>query len=346
MKRLWGLLKKDFVVAYRNFFFLIMLVVALILVGVTNWVIPTEANLEAKILYTVEGSQQEAAQAMLSTLEGQSGNERLESREQVIEEMSKDKNTIGLVLRTSANQPALEIIMQGHENEQSRNALALSLGALVNPKNIDYSNIENVVLQDSQEPDIPLNKSFVPLMILNEPVMLGFIFLATLIFMEKEEDTIKAYLVSPVRIGEYLLSKVIVMIVLALISTVLITLLTVGLDVNWAMLLAIVTAGSAFGATAAMFIAGFFDNLSKAMIWVLSISLAFTIPMAAYFIPSFAPWFITALPTYDLMFAIREAIFPAGNPHIFYQSMITLTVFSAVLYVLSVSIYRRNLLKD
>lgn len=346
MKRLFGLLRKDFLVAYRNFFFLIMLVVALILVGVTNWVIPEKANLDAKLLYAFEGVQQENIGRLMTVLKSREGSQALESREQIIQYMQQDKNTIGVLVKGTSEKPDIEIILQGYENQQSRNALALTLTAALDAETADYSNIEHVILQTERQADIPLNKGFVPLMILNEPVMLGFIFLATLIFMEKEEDTIKAYMVSPVRIGEYLLSKIIVMVVLALLSTILITTLTVGINVNWGMLLAIVTAGSIFGATAAMLIAGFFDNLSKAMIWILSISLIFTIPMAAYFIPSFSPWFVTLLPTYDLMFAIREAIYPAGNTQIFYQSFITLTVISAVLYAMSILLYQRNLLSD
>ena len=346
MKRLFGLLRKDFVVAFRNYFFLITLVVAFILIGVTNWLIPEEANVEAKLVYALEGEQTEKISSLLLLLQSSEENQRMDSKLQVIEFMQKDKNTIGVVVKEAAGRPNIEIVLQGYENQQSRNALALSLAAAIDTESVDYNNIENVTLQAAGQQKIPLNKSFVPLMILNEPVMLGFIFLATLIFMEKEEDTIKAYLVSPVRVGEYLLSKIIVMVALALISTVLITVFTVGININWSMLLAIVTAGSVFGAAAAMFIAGFFDNLSKAMIWILSVSLTFTIPMVAYFVPSFSPWFISVLPTYGLMFAIREAIFPSGNPQIFYQSFITLTGISAVLYAMSIAIYQRSLLRD
>jgi len=346
LKRLFGLLKKDFLVAYRGYFFLIMLVVALILVVVTNWLIPEKANLDVKVLYAVEGERTERMNSLLGFLQGAEGSQRLDSKSAVIELMQGDKNTIGVIIREAAEKPVIEIVLQGYENQQSRNALALSLSAAIDAQNIDYSNIENVTLQAVEQPEIPLNKSFVPLMILNEPVMLGFIFLATLIFMEKEENTIRAYLVSPVRIWEYLLSKIIIMAALALISTILITVFTVGIHVNWIMLLAIVTAGSVFGAASAMFIAVFFDNLSKAMIWIISISLIFTIPMAAYFIPSFSPWFITILPTYDLMFAIREAIYPAGNPQIFYQSFITLTIINAALYIMSIALYQRSLLRD
>jgi ABC-type Na+ efflux pump permease subunit len=323
-----------------------MIVVALILVGVVNWIIPEKANMDAKVLYAIEGEQSENMNSLLMLLQSSEGSKRLDSKSQVLELMKEDKDTVGVVVREITGKPAIEIVMQGYENQQSRNALALSLSMALEIQDIDFSNIENVTLQAAKQPEIALNKSFVPLIILNEPVMLGFIFLATLIFMEKEENTIKAYLVSPLRVSEYLLSKIIVMVVLGLISTILITVFTVGVNINWIMLLAIVIAGSTFGATAAMFIAGFFDNLSKAMIWIISISLVFTIPMVAYFVPSFSPWFITVLPTYDLMFAIREAIYPVGNPQIFYQSFMTLIVISGVLYLMCIVLYQKSMLKD
>ncbi|MDF2519603.1 MAG: hypothetical protein K0R84_231 [Clostridia bacterium] len=347
MKRLFGLLKKDALVAFRNYFFLIMLIAAFLLIIAADFLIPEKASMDAKVLYTTEGQQSDKAKLLLGMLESEEGAKRADSKAQIIDSMKKDKNTIGIVVRQQNGEPAVEILLQGYENEKSKRALALSFGAALNPQNVDYSSIEDVVLQQSTGiNDIPLNKSFVPLMIFVEPVMLGFIFLATLIFMEKEEGTIKAYLVSPIRIGEYLISKVVVMLLLALISTILITSFTVGLQVNWLLLLLTVAAGSIFGSTLAMFIASLFDSLSKAMVWLIVTSLVLTVPMAAYFVPSFSPRAVTIMPTYNLLFAIREAIFPSGSSMIIYQNIGGLLAMSIILYGASTLIYKRSLLRD
>jgi hypothetical protein len=347
MKRLLGLLKKDFKIAFRNFFFLIVLIVAVILISVVNFLIPEKINTDAKLIYTIEESFSNEPNVLSSYLENQPNNIKVTSKEQVIEEMKKDRNTIGIVVKTANQKLSLEVITQGYENQQSKRALALTFESMLKAENLANSNIETITLKDASDFNtIPANKGFVPLIILNEPVMIGFILLATLIFMEKEEATTKAYMTTPGGIGIYLLSKIILMSVLGLISTVLITVFTVGFNINWMQLILIVIAGSTFSSTVAMVMASFFDNISKAMVWILGLSLVFTVPMASYFIPSFAPKYVTMMPTYGLMFAIREAIFPMGNPSIIYESVITLSIISLVLYGLSLVLYRRSMLMD
>jgi hypothetical protein len=136
------------------------------------------------------------------------------------------------------------------------------------------------------------------------------------------------------------------MVLLGLISAVLITIFTMGLDVNWLGLLALVMMGSIFSSTIATLISSFFDSLSKAMLWVLTVSLILTAPMIAYFSPSFAPVIITAMPTYSMMFAFKEAIFPTGNPGLIYQTLAILAGLSLVFYIGTILSYRRNVLED
>jgi len=347
MKRLLGLLKKDFKIAFRNFFFLIVVVVAVLLIVVTNFLIPEQVNLDSKIFYAVEGQQEKEIQPIIQFLERLEGNQKVLGRDEIVKGMEDDKEAVGLMIKQNQGKPVFEIILQGYENEQSKNALVLSLESMLNTNQLMNPDIETVVLKPTIDyGKIPFNKSFVPLMILNEPVMLGFILLAALIFMEKDEDTIKAYMVSPGGMAAYLWSKILLIIVLGLLSTILITVFTMGFEVNWFMLLSITIAGSLFSSTIAMFVASFFDNISKAMIWVLGISLLLTAPMISYFVPSFAPRIVTMIPTYSLMFAIREAIFPSTNKAIFYESMTVLLIISALLFGLSIISYKRSLLRD
>lgn len=347
MRRLLGLLIKDFKVAYRNFFLLIVIVVAGLLILITNFLIPEKVNLDSKVLFAVEGQEEETLRGTAGYLESQSGSRRLSDRNEITQGMKADKNTVGLLLKESGGKPEIEIILQGFENERSRNALALTLESILNAGQISSENIEVITLKtDGSHEKISFNKSFVPLMILNEPIMLGFIFIATLIFIEKEEGTIKAYMVTPGGLAVYLWSKILLMMGLSLLSTVLITIFTAGLNVNWLLLLIITIAGSLFSSTVAMFIASFFDNISQAMIWILGISLLFTAPIVSYFIPSFAPRFVTQIPTYQLMFALREAIFPSGGLGLVYRSIISLIIMSAILFALSLISYRRSLLQD
>lgn len=345
-KRLGSLLLKDFKVAYRNYFLVIVVAVAVLLVLVTNFLIPKSLNSELKIIYYMERNNVQQFSSLIKSLENSSGNVRVESRESLVQKLKGDKSSIGMVLKQDSAGANIEFVMQGYESEKTKNALLISMRALFQEGRISTDNIRYTRLNTSEIREIPFNKLMVPLMIFTEPVMLGFIFIATLVFMEKEEGVTKAYMVSPGKIPEYLASKIILVALLGIISTLIITIATVGFNVNWGFLMLLVIVGSAFGSATGLFLASFFDNISSAMIWILFVSLILSAPQAAYFIPSFSPAYITIMPTYSMMFAIKEAIFPSGNTAIIYSALLTTGIISILLYALSIVTYRRTLSRD
>lgn len=347
MKRLAGLFKKDTKIAYRNFFFGIVVLSAALLIVVTNFFIPEKINTDAKIIYYYEGGNEQSLVPLLKFLENKAGNLRVDSKEEIAQKMEKDRNTIGMVIKQVNNSPSIEFVMQGYESEKTKRALEISMKAVLDAGKAGSTNIKTVVLKDAAgDMDIPFNLWIIPVMILSEPVMLGFILIAVLAFMEKEEGTTKSYLVSPGRVPEYLGSKIILMVILGLMSTFLITSFTVGFNVNWPMLLLIVTVGSIFGSTLGLLIASFFNSLSKSMVWLVIISMILSLTQVSYFMPSFAPLYLTIVPTYGMLFALKEAIFPSGNPGIIYQTLFTTGITSIVLYLLCIVSYKRTLVKD
>ncbi len=70
--------------------------------------------------------------------------------------------------------------------------------------------------------------------------MLGFMLVASLVYIEKTEGTIKAYAVTPPgRVIEYLLSKSIVMMILGITGATIMTLLVLGTQINYFALVAL-----------------------------------------------------------------------------------------------------------
>lgn len=345
MKRFFGLLKKDFKVAWRNYYLLIVIITAAILIGLINFVVPEEIRTNVKIVYSLETVDHRLL-GLDQFLNMSPGNEKVASREQIIEMMQGDQNTIGMVLRDKAGQPTIEMILQGHESTQMKNALKITMRSILEAGQLNKSNVETMVLRDATIEEIPFNLALVPLLILVEPVMLGFVLIAALVFMEKEEETTKAYLVSPGRVPEYLASKIILMMVLSLISTGLITFFTIGWSVDWGMLILLVVIGSIFGSALGLFIGSLFDTISKAMVWVVGLSVFLSLPQVSYFAPAFAPRYLTWMPTYTLMFALKEALFPTGNVGLIYSALMTTGLLGILLYLLSIVTYNRTLGRD
>ncbi|QTL97453.1 hypothetical protein GM661_05380 [Iocasia frigidifontis] len=84
---------------------------------------------------------------------------------------------------------------------------------------------------------IKLSTFLLPLIIFSDPALLGFYFIGGLILLEKDENTLDYLLVTPLRIREYLISKMVSLTVLALLASVIIVIFSYGTIFNCLLLL-------------------------------------------------------------------------------------------------------------
>ncbi len=68
-----------------------------------------------------------------------------------------------------------------------------------------------------------------------------------------------------------------------------------------------------------------------------------TLPTVAYFFPGFSPVWLRYFPTYPILFGLREAIFPSGNPQIIYQAALYLVAANLAALALSGRAFNRRL---
>lgn len=71
-------------------------------------------------------------------------------------------------------------------------------------------------------------KIVTPMIVFSDPSMLGFFFIGGLVLLEKGENTLEYITATPLRIGEYLLSKMISLTLLALMASFIVTLFSYG----------------------------------------------------------------------------------------------------------------------
>ncbi|OHD57110.1 MAG: hypothetical protein A2Y33_09300 [Spirochaetes bacterium GWF1_51_8] len=75
------------------------------------------------------------------------------------------------------------------------------------------------------------------LIVFTDPSVLGFAFIGGLILMEKDENTLQNLFVTPIRVWEYIAAKDLSLSALALVTSSLIAVTSVGLGFNWALFL-------------------------------------------------------------------------------------------------------------
>ncbi|MGB9839647.1 ABC transporter permease [Thermovenabulum sp.] len=348
-KRFCTLLKKDLKIAYRNFFFLIVVATALLFAALTNYVFPQKINIEPKVFYYIEdkSSSLQAVNRVIEKAKLQNNKIfEVNSIKELEEKMNRDFNSLGIIIKNPSKKPEIEFIFQGHENQKIRNALLLSFKQeILKNMNISMPEVLTETLNKYRVvEEIPFNKMMIPAFIVMESILLGYFLIAALIFMEKEEGTIKALFVAPAKITEYLFSKIILMVILGIISCLILTLLTMGNTVNYFWLMIYLVLGSIAAALLGLILASFFDNISQASVWIIAVSVLFSLPFLSYFYPSFTPNLVKVIPTYYLLFTAKEIIFPTGNSGIVYTGIMGLVIFNIIGFILTAKLYKKYLL--
>ncbi|WP_105616234.1 ABC transporter permease [Vallitalea okinawensis] len=344
--RIRALIKKEFILGSKNYFTAVIIATAIMFALIIRFVIPEDMSHQATIFFAVD---QQVLDSFGTLLEDDQ--QVLESRDAIIEAMEANINSVGVYLTLMNDTPEVELILQGHESKSMVELYKLSIRRQM--KTMYESDEESwegaysvQLLKDyNSEPNIPFNHSMIPLFILFESTLVGFVMIATLIFSEKEERTELAFAITPGRIGELLVSKAVFIAVLGLVSCCIITIPTVGLKGSFSFVLLLVFVGNIFGSSIGLLIASFFKDLSKSMVWIILLSLILSAPMISYFVPAYNPTWLKIIPTYPLMYALKEAYFPTGNTSMIINTLGVFLLLDVVVFFITSQIFSRRLVK-
>ncbi len=318
--RIWALMLKDARLVVRNWFLVITLFVAFTFIVLINFVIPDQLSLEPSVF--VLDNSGGALSEMKTDLVSRNNAESVDNLDMLKSSVKDKSGSFGMILSGDKETPAVEFMMQGYESQKIKDLIELEMRDYLGELGGQDDSVKVIYTGGKTKAfDVPFNHSILPLFLLMEPVLLGLFFIATLMFFEKAEGTIASYRVSPGSLFEFLISKVIVLFILGFLSMYLVTLTTVGFNANLGLMFIIAIAGSLFGSSLGLLISSFFDNISKAMVWIIFASILLSAPFAAYYMPNFSPIWIKVMPTYSLLFALKETIYQTGQTDIVWQSV-------------------------
>ena len=326
---------KDWLLITKNYFFYVTLFMAVLMVLLINFVIPEDSSIQTKTFFT---STYEMSEGMKDSFI-QSGYIFVDSQKNMDEKLKDNLQSIGIIFKGSNH---MEFRLQGYESEKFKNLLRVT-AEMENPTINDESKVKITQLKKANEQKIiPFNQSILPLFHVMEPALLGLFLIASMIFSEKDENTITLYYTAPSKLNNFFLSKIIVLIVLGIISVTLTTVLTVGFTANYFYLIILTVVCSFMGSSIGLLLASFFKSFTNAMMWIVAISLLLSFSFMSYFSPSYTPLLIKFLPTYYMIFAYKEGLFPSGNPNIIYQTIFISGSLGIVTYLLALINYKRS----
>ncbi len=348
LSRLWTNFKRDNLINWRNGFVAITALVALVYIALVRWIIPGDLQSTPELFIY------DATSDQLTAIDAEGRDELkltiVESEAALREAMEDNQNSVGITVADGDPVPEVTYFFQAYHSPQVHNLFVAMtearLGELyrVSPRPAAES---RVLRANAEAYDVPLNLLMVPSLLFSDPTLIGMVFIAVLIFMEKDEGTVRAYQVTPGRIWEYLLSKALTMGLLAMLFALIFVTGTVGVrGPNWPALLALLLLGAVLGTLLGAIVAIHFDNISQYMFPAILLMLFMSVPGIAYFVPAFSPAWLRWMPTYPLVFGLREAIFPAGNPQAIWLGMAYTLAAAAAALVLATAAVKRQMARS
>ncbi len=261
-------------------------------------------------------------------------------------DLERQPNKVGVIFSGGLDAPAFEIITNSAVPPANLGLLEASLDRAVLELRGTAQNSMPVEYLRPVTPPPAFNVRFLPVIIVFEVVLLGFLIAAVMMFQEKQEATIRAYRVSPSGALHYILSKNALFLVLSLAYGLPVLLLAFGLRFNLLLMLVLIGLSSLFMTTLSLTIAVFYRNLSEWFFVGVGILIINSLPIISFALPSFAPTWLTWIPSYPTVFATRDVLFHGAGLAEILPTVLYLAALSALALLAAYAAIRYRLLKE
>lgn len=336
--KLLSSLKKELILATRSFYFYIEVLFALILLAVLLFAIPehihvmqdeyvyldmpadaadyvTEAMLEEdtdglaeQVTLKVGGAEYEAV-----LIGKENENLYILGSEAIVRSLADTQRNVGLVLSISDdNALHYKYFLQGYETQRLKNLLSIlhnGDSALLEQRfDMQQSRIlqsDGAILNDRE--------NAIPPMIAFNSSLMGMFIMAAYVFLDKKEGVISAYAVSASSVWRYLMSKIMVILLTGVFSTLVVTLPVLGFRINYALLLLLQLTSCFFASALGLLLASFYKDFTQAFGVIFCALILMAIPSVSYFLPEWEPLWVKLIPSYFIIEGFREIVTPGGS---------------------------------
>jgi len=226
--------------------------------------------------------------------------------------LTYQEKTIGATIWLDENwQPHYKYYTQGYETERMQGLLYILHNESVNTL---QEVADKLVVRKLGDVEVLNNRqNLIPPFIVLMGSMMGYFIVIAYVYLDKDEGVIKAFAVTPSAVWKYLMSKAFVIMTTVTLSSSLITIPVMGLQPNYLLFYLLLWISTFAFAALGLFVASFFDNMTKAFGVLFGGMMVMMLPALSYFIPSFDPVWMRYVPTYPLMQGFKEIIMVDGD---------------------------------
>ncbi len=355
MSRLGSLYKKDMILGFKDVWILLELGAAVLISAMLLFVVPEEVTRESPVYIQDETGIFKSMTAIFGGEEGKkAGQFFVDTREDVIEGMKKNKTAFGMIIQSSdIGKLHIEMLTQPYSSDAIVDFFEVQMKdvftMMASPASSYSSEISDIVEVRSLNETIysapPFNRRMVPLILMFIVGFMGMFTMISLIGQERTDQTIRAYKVTPARLLTLMISKHLMLLSIGFITFSIVFISVIGFSGYLQALLVIlptILMGSAIG----VMLGSYFDDPMGAIGWVFLFMVVFGLPGVSLFAPVFSPEWLKFIPSYYTLFGLNEAIFPDGYSNILWISVGILSGIAIVLLPLSSWMFTRKIRKE
>ena len=318
--KLWHSFKKELILATRSFYFYIELLFAVILLAVLLLAVPEQVRVVQTQYLMIDLPQPMADLAMDRLLENdldrtaetvtveadeQSYDARLietetekiyllETAEQV-QALSDQNRKMGLVMSLDdSNSLHYTYYLQGYETDRFKNLIRVLQVAQVDEEKLAAQKVQYI------NPGYqPLNdrENAVPAVITFNSCFMGMFIMAAYVFLDKQEGVISAYAVTASSVRQYMLSKILVVLLTAVVSAMVVVVPIMGSGIDYFPAVMLLLASGFFSSVLGLLTASFFKDITKAFGTIFVVLIVLMLPVISYFLPDWNPIWVQVIPS-------------------------------------------------
>ncbi|NLC54488.1 MAG: ABC transporter permease [Erysipelothrix sp.] len=233
--------------------------------------------------------------------------------------------------------------LQGYESTKYKNLLKIIHVEADDTLEMTMKNqdvrplISNVLTLSDRE-------NMIPAVLVFNGSLMGLFIIAAYVFLDKQEGVIKAFAITPTPVWQYLMSKVFVIMVTSIVSSLIVIVPIMGIQPNYLQLLITLIATAFFSSSLGLLLASFYDNIMKAFGAIYILMMAMLLPSIAYFLPTWSPDFLKFIPTYSMLESFKSIII--GNGDWLYVLSVAggFMFIGVVLFVISNTRYKKTMI--
>ncbi|GAA0177671.1 hypothetical protein SH2C18_08580 [Clostridium sediminicola] len=299
MRKILNLVRQNFKLSLRNNLLLYM--IGFVLVGsiAIRVFLPSVDNMEMSFVVN-----KEAAQDIGEELEDYGKIEIYNSIEEVEERVLRMDDTPGIV----KVEDEYRVILEGNEMEAVAELPAYIIDV------IKSGDEESFIEYESLGKSSSFTKHFITIIFIIAAIVIGGMVMGFSIIEEKETRVGRAYSVSPLKFGEYIISKSLITGVLGLILAIMSTVILLGNGINYGHLIVGIIFSIGFALIFGFIIGGYADNLMTGIAIMKSLFfILMGIPIAAVFVPDKFQWVMYPFPNYWSFRIFKSIIVDKGT---------------------------------